>query len=337
MRTRSAVLLSTGLIWVGVLGLIALITQPGVTALPSHVPRADPELLQAHVKKLSVDFYPRSFDQFNRLEASASYILEQFKAAGANVSVQDVVVGEAHYKNIIAKFGPEQGPLMVVGAHYDSHGDIQFGLGSPSGHSLSSHTPGADDNASGVAGLIELARLLGKQPQSRSIELVAYTLEEPPHFRTQHMGSVWHAKAIKASKRDVMLMLSLEMIGYFSDEPGSQSYAIPAMKHLYSDRGDFIAIVGKFGGFGVSRDVKALMSGATDLPVYSINAPIALQGVDYSDHRSYWGVGIPAMMVTDTAFLRNKNYHKAGDTYDRLDYPRMAKVVQSVYAVTQRY
>ena len=221
---------------------------------------------------------------------------------------------------------------MVIGAHYDSHGSAGAESITPD-----THTPGADDNASGVAGLIELAHLLGRTPQARPIELVAYTLEEPPHFRSVHMGSVWHARSLAAAKRDVQLMLSLEMIGYFSDASGSQHYLIPSMKYLYSDRADFIALVGKFGGFGATRRAKALMAGATDLPVHSINAPALLQGVDFSDHRSYWAEGMPAMMVTDTAFLRNQNYHTAKDTYEKLDYKRMAKVVQGVYAVTQQF
>jgi Zn-dependent M28 family amino/carboxypeptidase len=208
----------------------------------------------------------------------------------------------------------------VIGAHYDSHGG----------------TPGADDNASGIAGLLELAHLLGRSAPGRPVELVAYTLEEPPHFRSPHMGSVWHARALKAEGRDVELMLSLEMIGYFSDSPGSQAYPLAAMKLAYPDRGNFIALVGQFGDFGLSRSVKAAMSGATDLPVYSLNAPAFVQGVDFSDHRSYWAQGYPALMVTDTAFMRNRNYHRVGDTFDKLDYKRMAMVVQSVYAVLGR-
>ncbi|MEJ7806218.1 MAG: M28 family peptidase, partial [Telluria sp.] len=241
----------------------------------------------------------RSADQFDKLEQAAHYIMAQLKASGATVSVQQVVVRGRTFQNIIARFGPAQGPVMVIGAHYDSHGDA-----SSRQVTGDTHTPGADDNASGVAGLIELAHLLGRTPQARSIELVAYTTEEPPHFRSEHMGSVWHARSLAAAKRDVSLMLSLEMIGYFSDAPASQSYFIPAMKHLYSDRGDFIAVVGKFGSFGATRRVKSLMAGAGDLPVYSINAPRAMQGIDFSDHRSYWALGMPALMITDTAFLR---------------------------------
>jgi Zn-dependent M28 family amino/carboxypeptidase len=329
-------LLTFAAIWAIAGVALALTAQPGVKPRPSLPPVLDPARLEAHVKKLSVDLYPRSFDHPDKLDKAADYIVEQFKAAGARVSIQEVVVEEASYKNVIASFGPEQGPLMVIGAHYDSHGDASSASG-PAGFSGATHTPGADDNASGVAGLLELARLLGRQAQSRPIELVAYTLEEPPHFRTEHMGSAWHARSLKAANREVRLMLSLEMIGYFSDAPGSQSYPVPAMKHLYSDRGNFIALVGKFDDFGITRDAKAIMAGASDLPVFSINAPRLMQGIDYSDHLSYWAEGYPAMMVTDTAFLRNPNYHRAGDTYEKLDYVRMAKVVQAVYAVTQLY
>ena len=332
MRTRSVIVTTIAVIWLTLGAGVALLSQPLAGKVASTPVQVDPVRLEAHVKKLSVDVYPRSADQFGNLEKAAHYVTAQLTASGARVSVQEVVVQDATYKNIIARFGPDQGPVLVMGAHYDSHGNAGAQSITPD-----THTPGADDNASGVAGLIELAHLLGRTPQSRPIELVAYTLEEPPHYRSAHMGSVWHARSLVAAKRDVRLMLSLEMIGYFSDAPASQRYLIPSMKYLYADRGDFIALVGKFGGFGNTRRAKALMAGATDLPVYSINAPRLLQGVDFSDHRSYWDAGVAAMMVTDTAFLRNPHYHKAGDTYDKLDYQRMAKVVQGVHAVTQQF
>lgn len=247
--------------------------------------------------------------------------------------MQDVVVEEATYKNIIARFGPASGGRLVIGAHYDSHAHVSAAIDDPRGYSADTHTPGADDNASGVAGLIELAHLLGRKPLGRPVELVAYTLEEPPHFRTEHMGSAWHARSLVGD--DVRLMLSLEMIGYFSDAPGSQRYPLPGLEFLYPDRGNFIALVGAMGDFGAMRHVKAAMAGASDLSVHSLNAPRWVPGVDFSDHVNYWGAGIPAIMVTDTAFWRNPHYHRAGDTYDTLDYTRMAQVVQGVYAVTQ--
>jgi Zn-dependent M28 family amino/carboxypeptidase len=330
-------LMPASLILVVLAATVAAVTQPFVAPVSFAPPPADPSRLEAHVKHLSVDLYPRSLDQPLKLEMAARYIYDEFKAAGAAVSIQDVTVEQTKYKNIIARFGPESGSLLIVGAHYDSHGDAIAEASSPRGYTLETHTPGADDNASGVAGLIELSRLLASGTQTRPIELVAYTLEEPPHFRTENMGSVWHARSLRTAKRDVRLMLSLEMIGYFSDEPGSQAYPVQGMTALYPDRGNFAALVGKMSDFGAIRSVKALMAGATDLPIYSINAPEMVQGIDFSDHQSYWNEGFPALMVTDTAFFRNREYHRAGDTHERLDYGRMAKIVESVYAVTQQY
>lgn len=336
MRVPS--LLSSVVLLIGILaGGVAVVTQPFVRGVTSLPPQVDSKRLEAHVKRLSVDLYPRSHDQFRNIDLAAQYILNEFKAAGGRVTVQEVSVQDATYKNIVARFGPASGPVVVIGAHYDSHGDANGGAKHPRGYTPETHTPGADDNASGVAGLLELARLLGRTAQAQPIELVAYALEEPPHFRTEHMGSAWHARSLRAAKQDVEFMLSLEMIGYFSDEPGSQTYPVPAMSHLYSDRGDFIALVGKLSDFGAMRRIKAIMAGATSLPVYSINAPPLLQGIDFSDHLNYWQEGFPSFMVTDTAFMRNKNYHLAGDTYEKLDYARMSKVVQAVYAVTQRH
>lgn len=317
--------------------IIGLVTQPLVAPVKSQPPDVDAARLENHVKHLSVNLYPRSFDRLRNTELAARYILGEFTAAGAKVSIQEVKVQESSYKNIIGRFGPAAGPLLVIGAHYDSHGDASEGARYPVGYDQKTHTPGADDNASGIAGLLELARLLQKHPPSRPVELVAYTLEEPPHFRTEHMGSVWHARSLTKEKRQVQLMLSLEMIGFFSDKDNSQNFPVPGMELFYPKKGNFIALVGRLGDFSAIRKAKSFMSGATDLPVFSISAPSFIQGVDFSDHRSYWDEGYPALMVTDTAFYRNANYHQAGDTYDKLDYKRMAKVVQSVYAITQNY
>lgn len=336
MKT-SRIILAVGVtLAVALAANIAVLTQPFVQPIPSQPPAVDGARLETHVKRLSVDFYPRSHEQFRNLELTADYIAREFTAAGASVAAQEVRVQEAKYRNVVARFGPATGPLLVIGAHYDSHGDAVEGAKKPRGYTPETHTPGADDNASGVAGLLELARLLGKAPPPRPVELVAYVLEEPPNFRTENMGSAWHARALRASNREVELMLSLEMIGTFSDAPGSQQYPRPGMEWLYTDRGDFIALVGKWSDFGTVRRAKAAMAGATSLPVRSINAPPALPGIDFSDHRSYWVEGFPALMVTDTAFMRNQNYHSPGDTYDKLDYRRMAQVVQGVFAVTQQ-
>jgi Zn-dependent M28 family amino/carboxypeptidase len=309
------------------LALAALVMQPFVGPVPSDPPAVDPHRLRAHVHHLAVDLHPRSVEQPALLERAMGYVAREFAAAGAQVESQPVAVDGQVFRNVIARFGPTQpadAPLIVVGAHVDAHG----------------RTPGADDNASGVAGLIELARLLGAQPPPHAVELVAYTLEEPPYFRTRDMGSAFHARALRAAGREVRLMVSLEMIGLFSDVPGSQRYPVAGMDRLYPDRGDFIAIVSRIsarGDLAATRRAKALMSAASALPVRSINAPPMLHGIDFSDHLNYWAEGWPALMVTDTAFLRNQRYHTAHDTPETLDYARMAQVVRGVFALVRNY
>ena len=172
-------------------------------------------------------------------------------------------------------------PRRCVAALLPGHESRRHVLASPCaalvGHSDAispqTHTPGADDNASGVAALIELGGALARDPPAQPVELVAWTLEEPPFFRTRDMGSARHADALKAAGTDVELAISIEMIGYFSDAPGSQQYPIPGMRYAYPDRGDFIALVGRFGDFVAMRRAKAVFAGSTALPVTSINAP----------------------------------------------------------------
>jgi hypothetical protein len=277
---------------------------------------ADPERLKAHVRALSESFSPRDYKQTENLDACASYIRAEFLSAGGRVSEQPFKAWGKSYRNVVAHFGPETKERVVVGAHYDAAGPY----------------PGADDNASGSAGLLELARLLGGAELPLKVELVAYSLEEPPFFRTEHMGSAFHARALKQEGASVRAMISLEMIGFFSDADDSQHYPVSALSLLYSKKGDFISLVGRTGEGLLVRRVKAAMSGATDLPVRSINAPRSIPGVDYSDHLNYWHEGFPALMVTDTAFYRNPFYHTADDTAEKLDYARMAKVVEGVHA-----
>jgi len=302
-------------------GVISCVMQPLVRPIESREVHVDAAALERHVRMLAVTLYPRSVDNLPNLDRAADYVLEQFRATGADTAQQAVEADGKHFRNVIARFGPRDGPLMVIGAHYDSCGD----------------TPGADDNASGIAGLLELARLLAERPPTHSVELVAYTLEEPPYFRTDSMGSMWHARELDRTHREVRLMLAIEMIGFFRDNARSQSYPVSALKLLYPDEGNFIAIVALMGDGAATRRVKGLFEGASDLPAVSINTPRSLEGVDQSDHASYWHFGIPAMMITDTAYLRNPNYHGLGDTPETLDYARMAKVVRAVHAVAQDF
>jgi len=306
---------------VAFLALYAVTVQPLVRPIATRPPPVSPERLEAHVRMLSETLHPRSIENLANLEAAADYVHEALAASGAPVTDQWFEVEGEKYRNIIARFGPADGPLLVIGAHYDS-----FGM-----------TPGADDNASGVAGLIELAQLLAHHPPQRPVELVAYTLEEPPYFSTEQMGSSFHARMLSEAGREVSLMLSLEMIGWFSDADGSQAYPLPGLGLIYPDRGNFIAIIGRFNDWSHARKVKAAMAGASDLPVRSMNTLTQIPGIDLSDHRNYWDEGYPALMITDTAFYRNPHYHEADDTPDKLDYQRMAQAVQGVFAVVQAY
>jgi hypothetical protein len=252
---RIAVLLSV--ISVAVASGVSCVTQPWVSPVSSRESVIDAAALERHVRALSETFHPRSVENPAQLAAAGDYVLAQMRAAGATPEVQDVLVGETPYRNFVARFGPNDGPLLVIGAHYDSCGQ----------------TPGADDNASGVAALLELTRLLAANPPPHAVELVAYTLEEPPYFRTDSMGSFWHARGLHEQGREVRLMVSLETIGYYRDEPKSQKFPAPGVSLLYPDTGNFIAVVGAYRDFGAMRRIKALFRGASDLPVETINAP----------------------------------------------------------------
>jgi Zn-dependent M28 family amino/carboxypeptidase len=265
---------------------------------------------------LSERLAPRDASNHNNLDLAAAYVREEFERSGARTTDQPYQVGGRTYRNVIAAFGPETKEMIVVGAHYDAAGPY----------------PGADDNASGVAGVIELAQLLGKTSLPIKVELVAYSLEEPPFFRGEYMGSAVHARALKKEGAVVRAMIVVEMIGYFSDAPGSQRFPAPGLQLLYPSQGNFICVVGRVGEGMLVRRVKRSMLEASNLPVYSINAPRSIPGIDFSDHLNYWEEGYPAMMVTDTAFYRNPNYHSAADTAEKLNYEKMAQVVVGVYA-----
>ncbi|MGJ8652316.1 MAG: M28 family peptidase [Opitutaceae bacterium] len=299
-----------------IVGVWVYLAQPSLLSSgPANV-SVDIERLRETVKKLSVDFHPRTYRKSKNLERTAAFIEGHFHDAGGRVNNQKFSVSGTEFRNISAFFGPETGPRTIIGAHYDSHGA----------------TPGADDNASGVAGLIELAYLLQQNPPSTRVELVAYPLEEPPFFATKKMGSYFHAESVSKSKEPILGVIVLEMIGYFSDESGSQDYPALLFKLIYPSTGDFVAVVGKLDQRSYISTVKKQMKGAGEVDVYSIAAPTNIPGIDFSDHRNYWEFGYDAVMITDTAFYRNKEYHKIGDTWDRLNYEKMAEVVKAVYS-----
>lgn len=275
---------------------------------------ANAEQLQTLVRTLS-ETLPRTTGNEN-LNAARDFIKTTFETSQATVRLQAYPAQGKTFYNVIARFnGKRDCPLTVVGAHYDAYAGL----------------PGADDNASGVAGLLELARILSLlKPLNCPVELVAYANEEPPFFRTKEMGSYIHAKSLHDNNTKVGMMICFDMIGYFSDEPGSQQFPVPLLKYMYSDVGNYIALVGDLKQIGQVRKIKTAMQSTMDTAVRSINAPVAIPGIDFSDHMNYWHFGYPGVMLTDTAFNRNREYHTPNDTWDRLNYVRMADVINGV-------
>ncbi len=273
--------------------------------------------IQRNLKKtvyvLARDIGSRGYLQTDALQSTMDYITSELRGYGYTVLDQPYEYKGRTYKNIYVEkkgtLAPET--LILVGAHYDTV----------------SGTPGADDNASAVAGLLELARLLALSPLPMSLQFVAFTLEEPPVFRSRHMGSYVYARHLQQTGRKVEGMICLEMIGYFNDDPDSQFFPLPFMKWIYPDRGNFITLVSNLQSRRFLKRVQTGFKKGSDLPVETLSSLSLVPGVDFSDHRSFWKWGYNALMVTDTAFYRNPHYHGPGDVPETLDYDRMADVV----------
>ncbi len=278
-----------------------------------------PNALERLVRHLSLEIGPRPYLRPQALEETRDFIVEEFKGHNRSIYLQDYTVGGKRYSNVVCSRLPFEAykayerPLLVIGAHYDT---VSF-------------TPGADDNASGIAGLLELSRVMGDD-LPEGVLLVAFTLEEPPFYRTRNMGSYRFARLLKRMGVKVKGMICLEMIGYFSDRPQSQHFPLPLMDKVYPSTGNFIALVGNIWSKAFTQQVEAAFKRADTIPVYSLNAPFLVFGVDLSDHWSFYKCGFKAVMVTDTAFYRNPNYHRPTDLPETLDYKRMAAVVAAL-------
>jgi len=277
-----------------------MIIMPGSShrgPLPPFRDHAVAERLKRHVTELA-----RS-ERNTDLERPASYI----EAAFPNPRSHYFDSGGRKVRNVETGEG-----AIVVGAHYDTVPG----------------SPGADDNASGVAVLLELSQLL----RGEQIRFIAFANEEPPYFMGPDMGSWVSAKRSRDAKEPVRAMFSLEMLGYYRDEPGSQRYPFP-LGLFYPDRGDFIAFVGDLGARGLVRKALELFRKNAAFPSEGVAAPAFIPGVTWSDHWSFRDHGFPAIMITDTAFFRYPHYHLPSDTPEKLDYERMARVTLGLAAM----
>lgn len=281
------------------------------------------ERLRGHLTVLTETIGDRSVHRPENLERAARYIEGTLSGMGLAVGRQSFEYKGLTAANLIADIGPADAPgeRYLLGAHYDTVSD----------------TPGADDNASAVAVMLETGRALVKGgdplPQSMALRLVAFTLEESPAFGTSKMGSRHYARLARKAGERIDGMICLEMVGYACREPGCQDYPFPLGLRNYPDTGDFIGIVGNLKARGFGRDLERAFRQNPDLPVIRLTVPFngkILPPVRLSDHASFWDYGFPAVMVTDTAFYRNPHYHLPSDSMDTLDFRYMAELVESL-------
>jgi hypothetical protein len=293
------------------LAVSALSFPKKTTPTPPMDFSASADSLRAHVGFLASLDPPRSSRNPGSLEKARDYIEQKLSGMGLSPSRQEFVAGGDVFANVLAVVNPQHSRILVVGAHYDVCGD----------------TPGADDNASAVAGLLELARIISQRKDSLDfqVQFAVYANEEPPYFGTELMGSWIHAKSLRDQSADVRLMICLEMIGFFTEEKGSQRYPSFLLKPFYPSRGNFIAAVSDFGSRGFLGPLRNALK--RRLPCRTLAGPRKLPGLAFSDHRNFWKAGYRAVMITDTAFFRNPNYHQATDTPQTLDYGKMAAAV----------
>ena len=277
---------------------------------------------ETHVIALCSNPAGRNFIEKKGLASAKKYIAEQFRSSGYQVEYQEYQISGDIFANIeVTRLGttyPDD--IIIIGAHYDAI------IGAP----------GANDNGSGVAAVLELADRFKNAELPRSIRFVAFVNEEPPHFMRGSMGSDVYAKHVASEKENIIAMFSLETIGYFSDESGSQLYPV-LFNMFYPNTGNFIAFVGNLSSRGlVSKSIRSFRAHST-FPSEGIVAPAFIPGISWSDHWSFWKHGYPAIMITDTAPYRYPAYHTSEDTPDKVDYEKMVYVVKGVEKMIQEF
>jgi Zn-dependent M28 family amino/carboxypeptidase len=269
--------------------------------------------LQVHVEKLAGEIGERNVFHPTSLAEAAGYIEQQWQNLGHAVQRQVYPSRDVEVANLEIEYTGSAHPdeIVVIGAHYDSV----------------INCPGANDNATGVAALLEISRRLRDKNPARTVRFVAFVNEEPPFYRTSEMGSLMYARACKKRRDNIVAMLCLETLGYYSDRPKSQFYPFP-LGILYPDTANFIGLVSNTKGRPLIRRIKSSFQTHSSFPVQSVAAPDLLPGIGWSDHWSFWQQGYQqAVMVTDTALYRYDHYHSRRDTPDRIKYEEFAQVV----------
>lgn len=274
--------------------------------------------LRRHVQMLAEQIGERNVWQPEALVAAALYIRNTLEDLDYQVRIQSFESEGQTVQNIEVELPGTTAPqeIAVVGAHYDSVPD----------------GPGANDNASGIAALLEIARLLSGKTHARTLRLVAFVNEEQPFSSGEQMGSRVYAERSRQRSEQIKAMISLETIGFYTDQHASQHYPFP-FNYFYPDTGNFIGFVGNLSSLNLVRQSLGAFRASTAFPSEGVAAPGWIRGVGWSDHASFWQAGYPAIMITDTAFFRYQHYHKETDTPDKLDYQSLARVTRGLVDV----
>jgi len=300
-----------------------LIRMPGESyAAPPSPPPAPPTLLaelKRDLQHLAGTIGERHVFTPTALMAAADWIEEELRKAGYKPTRQTFEVSGLACSNIEVEI-PGSSEIVVIGAHYDSvHG-----------------CPGANDNGTGTVGTLALARMFAGRKPNRTLRFVFFVNEEPPWFQGDDMGSLRYARRCKEREENIVAMMTLETIGYFTDEPDSQEYPVTALKAVYGDRGNYVAFVGNIASRALVHESIAAFREGGRIPSKGIALFEAVPGVGWSDHWSFWQCGYPGIMVTDTAPFRYPHYHERTDTPDQVRYDGLARVVEGCEAVVAK-
>lgn len=277
--------------------------------------------LRKHVEVLAVEIGERNLlNKPDALKKAQQYIEGTWLMQGYEVKKQEFLAHSQPVANLeVIKVGtehPEQ--IILIGAHYDTV----------------KGSPGANDNASSVAALLELSKALAGKNLKKTVKFVAFTNEEPPFFKSTEMGSYVYAKKAREQGEQIQLMVALDSIGHYSSERKTQKRPV-FLSPFYPDTGNFLALVSDLGNGAQVDKAAKIMKQFTDLPISRIKLPGFTRGIDFSDHAAFWKFGYPALMVTDTAFLRDPHYHQESDTPNHLNYTGLSKATDGLIGLVE--
>jgi hypothetical protein len=297
--------------WIVLSIMLTLLSSTYAGANSAINKQADAQNLDVYLQQIIGSGSFRNHQNTEELNRVSAWIKEQMRLFGIPCQFQSYIVNRQNYRNVVCNLNVRREEKIIIGAHYDVFGRQQ----------------GADDNASGIAGVLETARILAQERKSlrHNVEFVFYTLEEPPYANTEYMGSYVHAKSVQAQRDKIQGVYIVEMIGYY-DAAQIQEYPI-GLKWIYPSHANFIAAVSDIDSRGLGENFCEAMQ---TLECQRLVVPSITPGINFSSHSNYWKYDIPAIMVTDTAFYRNKNYHTPSDTLKTLNLEKMTQVIDGL-------